>query len=127
MMDPFANINDQERDALNSVIREIQLIDSQTSAISRASSIKNSPGWGEYQKAIEGMLDRATTELVTTPKSNEFMRQQQGRVLALRDILAVMTRGESLVTQLAERRLALQNQLAELQRRMPRQTTEVAT
>lgn len=118
---PFRDIRQQEREAMDAVRKDIGAIDGQIGMAKRAQALRHSPGWQDYVAAVEQAIRRATDELVTTSRSNEYLRQLQGRVQALRDVSTMLTRSDSLLEELAKRRKELEDRLTELSRLMPRQ------
>lgn len=123
MPDIFDNIRDQESEILRRKETEISSLNREIDVANKVSLLKSSPGFHDYQLCIQDLLQRATNRLVDMDESTDLLRQQQGRVQALRDILTIFARGENLVAQLAQRREALQAELNDLRRRMPRQAT----
>lgn len=119
----FEDVRVSERRLYDEVHRRMQAIDAEISATQRAQAIQHAPGFADFILSIEALIQRSTTELVTTTKSNEYMRQLQGRVQALRDIATLLTRGKILLEELAKRRQAVQDDLAELQRRAPQRSS----
>ncbi len=123
MSEIFDNINQQEKEAIVSREKEIASINAQIAVTSRVSLVKTSPGWTDYESSIKEMLQRATNELLNCDSDDARMRQQQGRAQALRDILTLFVRGESMIALLAQRRDFLQNELAQIRQRTPKQVT----
>jgi hypothetical protein len=87
----------------------------------KAQAIQHAPGWQDFQKCVQDAIDHATNVLISCVNhSNDFMRYQQGRVQALRDVATMLSKGKSLLEELAKRRTFVQDQLTELLKRAPR-------
>ena len=121
MMDVFTDIRKQEANAVAMIRNDIAAVDNEIALQARARVLEHAPGWQHYQHALQGLLDRATTDLVTTTRGNDYLRWQQGRVQALRDVLTILRGGDQLSEQLMQRRAALAERLQDLLQVAPRQ------
>lgn len=124
MQDIFEDTRIVEARLIRETMSELQSIDAQIVMTNRAQAIQHTPGWQDFMKSVAEALDRAVSDLVNTTKSNEYMRQQQGRVQALRDVATMLTKGKNLLEELAKRRALVQDRLTELLKRAPRQRQE---
>jgi hypothetical protein len=119
MRDVFQDTRIAEQSIIRQTRDELAAIEAQIQLTQRAQAIQSSPGWADYVKSIDDALVRSTNELILTTKSSEYMRQLQGRIQALRDVVAILARGKSLLEELATRRQVVQDRLTELLRQMP--------
>lgn len=120
-IDAFADIRKQEAEAVAGFRNAIAGIDAELAVVIRARGLENLPGFQQYQQSLQQLLDRATTDLVTTTRSSDYLRWQQGRVQALRDVLTILRGGDLLSEQLTQRRAVLAERLQELLKVTPRQ------
>lgn len=121
MIDVFTDIRKQEAEAVGQLRNSIASIDAELAIYTRARSIESAPGFQQYLQSVQVLLERATTDLVTTTRSNDYLRWQQGRVQALRDILTILRGGDQLLEQLMQRRAVLADNLQQLLRVTPKQ------
>ncbi len=82
----------------------------------RVLTLRNMPGFAEFQSALEDIRDHTASQLASTTSSNDHMRVLQGQVQAYNNLLGVMRRGEQRVQALEKALEDLQNQKRLLER-----------
>lgn len=115
------DIRQQEREIISGIDQQLVALDAQIATTRRAQALRHSPGWTDFVAELEKAIQRATSELVTSNGSAHHLRQLQGRIQALRDVVAMMARGDAVLEELAKRRREVEDRKAELLRLMPRQ------
>ena len=117
----WKDVRDTEREIIQECKTRLESAQRQLALAERAVSIKGSPGYDEFIQKVVELRDATIRELVGTYGVDSYLRVLQGKAQALGDVLAIMTRGDSLLTQLAEKAVEAQNALSEAQRRIPKQ------
>ena len=107
--DAFWDIKQQEAAAAEHFRSEIDGLERAISLGKRMSALSHAPGFPEFTEAIRDVESYAYTQLVSSKDPHETARQQ-GRVAALRDILAIVENNEQRLLELDSRRQMLQDQ-----------------
>lgn len=122
--DNFWNVKAQEAQQEEALRLKIEELRRATELGHRAGLIRTSPGYPAFLQAVQSLRDIAVRKLVTETKfTNDGMREQRGRVLALEDVLILLTR-EHVVDQLEAKRQTLEQELAQALERRPTKREE---
>ena len=121
-MSMWKDVRETEREALRACKTRLDNAERQLAVAERASAIKGAPGFDAFVEKLTELRDAVTRELVGTHATDAYLRVLQGKAQALGDILSIMKRGDSRLSQLAERVKEAQNALDDVQRRIPKQT-----
>lgn len=105
-----------ERSALERLEGQIAKQRQAIAMASRILSLRNMPGFKDFQQALADMRDHAIRDLSSTTSSNDWMRVLQGQVQAYDGLLSIMEKGEAKVEVLERRLEELQNEKALLER-----------
>lgn len=82
----------------------------------RILTLRNMPGFSDFQLALTDMRDHAVAQLSNTTAGNDWMRVLQGQVQAYNNLLGVMEKGDGRVRALEHGLAELQNQKALIER-----------
>jgi hypothetical protein len=122
--DIFWDVREQEaveervlRDKIDTVQRRIGLC-------RRARALQGAAGFAELLEATRGLYEKALNKLATAVLDDGALREQRGRVMALRDVLAGMEKSDDAVQHLAAQEVELQNQLKAVLHARPKPRSE---
>ena len=122
--DIFWDIKAQE-EAEERILRDkIDTIQRKIGLCRRATALKGSPGFLEFLEATRALHEKALARLASGLMDNDALREQRGRVMALRDVLTGLERSDDAVQQLAVQEAELQNQLKAVLHARPKPRSE---
>jgi len=124
VIDQFWDVRAQEAQEERSILDQIDSIQRAINLGRRSQALKNAAGFQDFLKAVTDLHTHALKRLAVSPFDDAALREQRGRVQALRDVLAVLERADTAVTQLAAQEQELQNQLKAVRHARPKPRSE---
>jgi len=122
--DIFWDIREQEalqerilRDKIDTVQRKLNLC-------RRSLALRGAAGFKDYLEATRELHQKALAKLVGGHLDDGALREQRGRVMALRDVLVGLEKSDVAAQQLAEEESKLQNQLKAVLHARPKPRSE---
>lgn len=117
-MDIF-DVREQERQEAARIEASIAQVSAALELAKRAGDLKQSPGFNDFVKALDDVIETAMKRLVTSVVSDAELRELRGRVTAFKDVRRLLFPGDSTAA-LADQLRRLQDQRVELQKRTPK-------
>lgn len=123
-VDNLWNVKAQEEAEERQLTDQIDSIQRAINLGRRSSALKNAAGFQDFVKAVTDLHTHAVRKLVVSSFDDSALREQRGKVQALRDVLAVLERADAAVEQLAAQEAELQNQLKAVRHARPKPRSE---
>lgn len=117
-MDIF-DVREQERQEAARIEASIAQVSAALDLAKRAGDLKQAPGFNDFVKALDDVIETAMKRLVTSVVGDAELRELRGRVTAFKDVRRLLFPGDS-TTALADQLRRLQDQRVELQKRTPK-------
>lgn len=109
--DSFWDVRAQERDEEDALKRKLGDVQRVMALGRRALALKGAAGFQDFLKAVGDLHAHGLMRLARAPLDNDTLREQRGRVSALRDVLQLLEKSEESVERLAVAESDLQTQL----------------
>lgn len=111
--DPFwAPVSEAEEKIKSEAKAKVDQLQRAINLAQRISSLKNAPGFQQFEAAIEDLRKHAQDQMVTCTGDHEQLRILQGRCQAYSSIMALMRRTETSIENLSQQLVAVESQVA---------------
>lgn len=108
----FAGIGGMENGIVEQCRKDAERVERAINAAQRIIPLKHSPGFQQFEQAIEDLRTHAKNEMVACTAGNEQLRILQGRCQAFGSILALMRNAERNIESLSQRLETIQSKAA---------------
>ena len=124
VLDQLWDIRAQERAEEEHLLAQIDSVQRAINLGRRAASMRNASGFQDFIQAVTDLHSHALKRLAVGTFDDMGLREQRGRVQALRDVLGILERSDVAVEQLVAREEDLQNQLRAVRHARPKPRSE---
>lgn len=115
------DIREQEQEALRALENRKALIAQQLDMGRRANALRMASGYTEFVKNVQDALSTTLSRMMTYQGDPHGLWELKGRAQAMNNVLALLTQTSSMTEALEKELQQVENDLAELRKRIPNQ------